>query len=579
MRTVLIDEEIFDSGYDSDGQLGPFFDAVAHEEDFEQYVETIHTIQPVPQPPEPLIEANAYTPLLASDIRKMKVKELREELAARSQRQNGTKNELVERLLQCAHLPPATLNSVSDAATASCPADTCFDPDARWELLQPDLSRRLQEPTEGTGLVGPTSYASGATTEAPKYHYDIEIDREPFTTLSKEFILKPNGSIKKDRDGKPMLNEVIRKKGRPKLNFLEKNKLTIDSHPVAWFAALLPDLARHFDPPQVATLEQWVQYLNLKAALAQAGSLIYKDFTPFRTEELKRHIGLYILNGLSPSPQVARKFKTQKEDPVNGSDLCFDSFGPKAERRHKHFRCFFTCQNPLLEVPSTKTHPNHKVDPFLLWMQTVSIDAWDFGEFGSCDEQCIGFTGNHKDKQRINYKKEGDGFLADSICKEGYTYSFFFRNQPAPAHYLNQGFSPTHSRVLFLFDTLPCKNHAIGLDNLFMSAKLAWGAYTRKNQVKIHGVVRRHNRGVPACVFQEDKTRKEDIGAARGTLKAAILKGDKNCPNLCVISYYDSKVVYLMSTATQSVGWKVKDQKVFNKSKKSSSKSSSQGIR
>jgi hypothetical protein len=30
-------------------------------------------------------------------------------------------------------------------------------------------------------------------------------------------------------------------------------------------------------------------------------------------------------------------------------------------------------------------------------------------------------------------KKEGDGFLADSICKEGYTYSFFFRNQPAPA--------------------------------------------------------------------------------------------------------------------------------------------------
>jgi hypothetical protein len=101
---------------------------------------------------------------------------------------------------------------------------------------------------------------------------------------------------------------------------------------------------------------------------------------------------------------------------------------------------------------------------------------------------------------------EGDGFLADSIC-EGYTYSFFFRNQPAPAHYLNQGFSPTQSCVLFLFDTLPCKNHVIGLDNLFMSAKLAWGAYTSKNQVKIHGVVRRHNRGVPACAFQEDKTR------------------------------------------------------------------------
>jgi hypothetical protein len=229
---------------------------------------------------------------------------------------------------------------------------------------------------------------------------------------------------------------------------------------------------------------------------------------------------------------------------------------------------FFACQNPVLEVPSTKTHPNHKVDPFLLWMQIVSTDPWDFGEHGSCDEQCIGFTGNHTDKQRINCKKEGDGFLADSICKEGYTYSFFFRNQPAPAYYLNKGYSPTHSRVLFLFDTLPCNNHVIGLDNLFMSAKLAWGAYNGKNKVKIHGVVRRHNRGIPSCVLQEDKTRKADIKAARGTLKAAILRGNPVCPDLCIISYYDSKVVYLISTANHYISWHIKDQKVFDKTKK-----------
>jgi hypothetical protein len=110
---------------------------------------------------------------------------------------------------------------------------------------------------------------------------------------------------------------------------------------------------------------------------------------------------------------------------VNGSDTCYVSFGLNSERRHKHFRCFFAVQNPLLATPSNKTHPDHIVDSFLFWMQTVSIDAWDFGEFGSCDEQCIGFTGSHKDKQRINYKKEGDGFLADSICEERYTYSFF----------------------------------------------------------------------------------------------------------------------------------------------------------
>ena len=100
-----------------------------------------------------------------------------------------------------------------------------------------------------------------------------------------------------------------------------------------------------------------------------------------------------------------------------------------------------------------------------------------------------------------------------------------------------------------------------------MSAKLAWGAYKGKNQVKIHGVVRRHNRGAPSCVLQEDKTKKEEVEAARGTLKAAILKGDTNCPDLCVISYYDSKVVYLMSTANQSLRWRVKERKVFDKGK------------
>jgi hypothetical protein len=66
-----------------------------------------------------------------------------------------------------------------------------------------------------------------------------------------------------------------------------------------------------------------VQYLNLKAALAQAGSRIYPDFIPLKTEEFKKHIGLYILNGLSPSLQVSQKFKSQKEDPVNGSDICY----------------------------------------------------------------------------------------------------------------------------------------------------------------------------------------------------------------------------------------------------------------
>jgi len=43
------------------------------------------------------------------------------------------------------------------------------------------------------------------------------------------------------------------------------------------------------------------------------------------------------------------------------------------------------------------------------------------GRKASCDEQVIGFTGNHADKQQITYKDEGDGFLCDAICQDGYT--------------------------------------------------------------------------------------------------------------------------------------------------------------
>ena len=114
------------------------------------------------------------------------------------------------------------------------------------------------------------------------------------------------------------------------------------------------------------------------------------------------------------------------KDPVNGNDLCYKVFGKGRERRHRHFKTFFAVQDPLKQVPAKTTHLNWKVDPFLAWIQTVLIAAWDMGHKLSCDEQTIGFKGNHADKQRISYKKEGDGFLADALLEDGYTYSFYF---------------------------------------------------------------------------------------------------------------------------------------------------------
>ena len=87
------------------------------------------------------------------------------------------------------------------------------------------------------------------------------------------------------------------------------------------------------------------------------------------------------------------------------------------------------------------------------------------------DEQTIGCKGRHPDIIRITFKKEGDGFQCDSLCTDGYTYTFYFRNQPAPKKYLDDGLSPLHARCMIILDQVRKNNLKIGMDNLYISAK------------------------------------------------------------------------------------------------------------
>ena len=101
-------------------------------------------------------------------------------------------------------------------------------------------------------------------------------------------------------------------------------------------------------------------------------------------------------------------------------------------------------------IPPTNTHPNWKIDPVLKHIMWVSKQCVVLGSNISIDEQDIGFQGQHSDKQCISYKCVGDGFLVDALCSEGYTYSWYFRNQAAPRQWMKQGLSPLHSRVMSL---------------------------------------------------------------------------------------------------------------------------------
>ena len=170
--------------------------------------------------------------------------------------------------------------------------------------------------------------------------------------------------------------------------------------------------------------------------MANAGGLggKYENFVSFSTNELMQHIGLYLLQAVSPSPQIEMKFRSQADDLANGNDFVHHSFGScawKSEKRHRHFKAFFTSVNPTKNQGNRNTHPNWKVHPLLIHMLAVSKEVVFLGRHLSCDEQTVAFKGNHKDKQRITYKREGDGFLVDCICSDGYTYCFFFRHQEA----------------------------------------------------------------------------------------------------------------------------------------------------
>ena len=312
------------------------------------------------------------------------------------------------------------------------------------------------------------------------------------------------------------------------------------------------------------SFELMTKWTNAKAILAGAGSTIYPNWHPFDAKELRQHFGLYVLHGLSPTPRVEYKLRPQRVDWVGGNDFVYHSFAKNSEKRHKQFKAFLSCVDPLIHPPPRSEEPNWKVRPIIKWMNSISPKMWDFGWSFAVDEMTMRFKGRHKDKRRITYKAEGDGFQADALCEDGYTYQVYLRNERAPMKYLKQGLSPLHSRTMALFDSLKDDFHQVGMDNLYNSAAFCRAAFNHPRKILCHGVARKAGRGVPTCVLQEEVKNVNDQRAVRGTVKAAVLEGDPGCPNLIATSVYDTKPVHYLSMVSQSIEWIVKEKSVFN---------------
>ena len=140
-------------------------------------------------------------------------------------------------------------------------------------------------------------------------------------------------------------------------------------------------------------------------------------------------------------------------------------------------------------TPMRKSHPNWKIQVLLRYAIIVSKDAIFLGSSLSIDEETMGCKGMHPDILHINYKKEGDGFQCDALVSDGYTYTFFFRDEPAPQTYLDKDLCPLHARVMELLDQVVRKNHTIGMENIYTSAKFVrfgWRHPDRLCSIDLH---------------------------------------------------------------------------------------------
>ena len=83
--------------------------------------------------------------------------------------------------------------------------------------------------------------------------------------------------------------------------------------------------------------------------------------------ELMKHVGIYFLNGVSPSPRAELKMKPQAIDPFfNGNVIVYNAMGSNTQHCCCCFKCFFSIQDPHIAIPSRATHHNWKIEHILV---------------------------------------------------------------------------------------------------------------------------------------------------------------------------------------------------------------------
>ena len=141
-----------------------------------------------------------------------------------------------------------------------------------------------------------------------------------------------------------------------------------------------------------------------------------RHFSPVNVD---MQLGIQICNGLDPKRNHYMWFKDNIQDGISGNSFIANKFSD-GERQAKQFNTSFCVCPPSIDQAADKDKDRtHKTRTLSDLIQKVTLANWKIGSSLSVDEMCAGFQGKDSDASKISFKKEGDGYLADTAGQGG----------------------------------------------------------------------------------------------------------------------------------------------------------------
>ena len=103
----------------------------------------------------------------------------------------------------------------------------------------------------------------------------------------------------------------------------------------------------------------------------EPGSIYAGKFKLFKNNDISAMLGVYIMDGLVPSPQLTWRMQDQEHQPTHGNDRIAAVIGPGWQQKHHSFHQFFATQDPMMVPPPKTQCLNFKVDEFFRWLHYI----------------------------------------------------------------------------------------------------------------------------------------------------------------------------------------------------------------